>query len=245
MAGPKSTTQAMAGDVIFQRLTPSRTLAGCAKWHSDLQPLSRRHSRTPVPYVSIGVIVCRERGKAGAGFSTTWELLLAATLACLVMTIVAGYLTRLSLIEANAWVTHTDEVKLAIADGELARLRGNADAQRKAQENVGRLTIDNERQQQNLARARVLAGQGSQEELEELFTAMQREEDRLMVPRLNKIESARRRSSVAFVVGAALTLVFGAIASALLNARRHSLAAAHRAVAWQRALLRGNHRERR
>jgi diguanylate cyclase (GGDEF)-like protein len=155
------------------------------------------------------------------------------------MTIVAGYLTRLSLVEANAWVTHTDEVKLAIADGELALLRGNADAQQKAEANVGRLTIDNERQQQNLVRARVLAGQGSQKELEELFTAMQREEDRLMVPRLNKIESARRRSSAAFVVGAVLTLVLGAIASALLSARRHSLAAAHRAVAWQRALLEG------
>jgi hypothetical protein len=47
-------------------------------------------------------------------------LLLAATLASLIATIISGYVTRLSLIEATWWVTHTGEVKLAIAECERA-----------------------------------------------------------------------------------------------------------------------------
>jgi hypothetical protein len=81
-------------------------------------------------------------------------LLLAATLASLVVTVVAGYLTRLSLVEATWWVTHSDEVKLAIDECERALDHDDAGALRSAVAKVDRLTVDNPRQQKNTARAR-------------------------------------------------------------------------------------------
>jgi diguanylate cyclase (GGDEF)-like protein len=159
------------------------------------------------------------------------SLLLAATLASLIVTIAAGYVTRLSLIKASGWVTHTDEVKLAIAECERALDHGDADALRRADGKVERLTVDNPRQEENVARARLLAERGgSRDELENLFASMQGEEDRLMTVRLQWIASARARSSVAFLVGAVLTLVFGVGAFGLLRAQRQELT-------QQRALL--------
>jgi len=159
------------------------------------------------------------------------SLLLAATLASLIVTIVAGYFTRLSLIEASGWVTHTDGVKLAIAECERALDHGVAEALRPALGKVERLTVDNPRQQQNVSRAALLAERGgSRAELEDLFASMQGEEDRLLTVRLEWLASARTRSSVAFVVGAVLTVLLGVFAFALLRAQRQLLAR-------QRALL--------
>jgi sensor histidine kinase regulating citrate/malate metabolism len=59
---------------------------------------------------------------------------------------------------------------------------------------------------------------------------MQGEEDRLLTVRLEWLASARTRSSVAFVVGAVLTVLLGVFAFALLRAQRQLLAR-------QRALL--------
>jgi PAS domain-containing protein len=157
-------------------------------------------------------------------------LLLAATLASLILTIAAGYVTRLSLVEASWWVTHTDEVKLAIADCERALDHGDSVPLSLSMANVQRLTVDNARQQQNVARASLLAEQGSRSALEELFASMQREEDRLMTERSQQIASARWWSSAAFIVGALLTVLFGAGAFALLRAQGQELAR-------QRALL--------
>ncbi len=53
-------------------------------------------------------------------------LLLAATLASLLVTLGMGYETRLSLIDANASVVHTHEVQLATGDARLALARGDA-----------------------------------------------------------------------------------------------------------------------
>ena len=112
------------------------------------------------------------------------SLLLTATLASLIVTIVAGYLTRLSLIEASTWVTHTDEVKLAIAECERALDHGDALALQTAEGKVERLTVDNPRQQKTVALAALLAARGgSRAELEDLLASMQGEEDRLMTDR--------------------------------------------------------------
>src|SRR5580658_1282724 len=107
-------------------------------------------------------------------------LLLAATIASLIVTIVGGYLTRLSLVETSWWVTHTDEVKLAINDCEFSLLRNDREALRRDEDRVKRLTVDNLRQQENVARAEVLTDPGA---LEALFKTMHAEEDRLMIER--------------------------------------------------------------
>ncbi len=151
-------------------------------------------------------------------------LLLLATMASLILTLVAGYRTRLSLIEASAWVTHTDQVKLAISNAERALDHGDFATLRSDEAAVGVITADNARQQGNLARAQALTDQGARVALEVLFADMQAEEDRLMIERVERITMARARSSAAFVVGAALTLVFGVGAFALLRLQGHDLA---------------------
>ena len=158
-------------------------------------------------------------------------LLLAATVASLIVSVVAGYLTRLSLVESTRWVTHSSEVKLAIAECDRALYHGDAEALGAAEAKVERLTVDNPRQQQNIAQAAMLADRrGSRAELEGLFAAMQGEEDRLMAERLQRFASGRARGAIAFVVGAALTVVFGIGDLALLRAQRRDLSS-------QRALL--------
>src|SRR5580704_14636653 len=156
--------------------------------------------------------------------------LLAATLASLIATIVSGYLTRLSLVEATSWVTHTDEVKLAIAECERALDRDEADALKSAEAKVERLTVDNPNQRINVAHAALLTDRSSRAALEDLFAAMQGEVDRLMTERTRRIASERRRRWAAFIAGATLTLVFGIGAFALLGAQQRELAR-------QRALL--------
>jgi diguanylate cyclase (GGDEF)-like protein len=158
----------------------------------------------------LGASVPRPRG---------W-VLLSATLASLVLTIVGGYLTRLSLSEASFWVTHTDEVKLAIAECQRALDRGNLEALKASERKVERLTVDNPRQQRNIAGAAFLTDQDSRGTLDDLFSAMQAEEDRLMGERQPRIDAARTRSSVAFIVGVALTLLFGSVAIQMVRAQR-------------------------
>jgi diguanylate cyclase (GGDEF)-like protein len=153
----------------------------------------------------------------------TTALLLAATLASLIATIVSGYLTRLSLIETTWWATHTDEVKLAIAECERALLRDDAKTLKSAEAKVERLTVDNPRQQRNVARAVLLTERGSRAALEDLFVAMQGEEDRLMSERTQGIALARAKSSMAFIAGAVLTTFFGIGTFALLRAQRREL----------------------
>jgi len=157
-------------------------------------------------------------------------LLLSATLASLFLTVIAGYMTRLSLIEASWWVTHTDDVKLAITECQRALDRGNTEALKAGEAHVEWLTEDNARQQRNVARAALLTDQGSRDALDDLLTAMQAEEDRLMTERIARIGIARTRSSVVFVVGVILTVAFGGAALAMLRARR-------RQATQQRALL--------
>jgi hypothetical protein len=165
--------------------------------------------------------VKRTGGARRRGVAT---LLLAATLASLVATIVSGYLTRLSVIEAAWWVTHTDEVKLAIAECERALDRDDIGAVKIGTAKVKRLTVDNPVQVTNVARAALLTDPSSHAALANLFVAMQGEEDRLMTERTERIASARAKSSGVFIAGAVLTLVFGMGAFALLQAQRRELA---------------------
>jgi diguanylate cyclase (GGDEF)-like protein len=150
-------------------------------------------------------------------------LLLAATLASLFVTIAAGYVTRLSLVEATWWVTHTDEVKLAIADCDRALYHGDVEALRNGEGKVERLTVDNPKQQQNIARAALLMAQRSPAALEDLFASMQGEEDRLMTERLERLARGRARSSLAFFLGAVLTVAFGVGSFAVLRGQRQDL----------------------
>jgi hypothetical protein len=136
----------------------------------------------------------------------TRVLLVAATFASLVITVAAGYLTRLSLVEAAWWVTHTDEVKLALAGCQRALDHGDDGALRKEEDEVERLTVDNARQKENIRQARLLRQEGARDALDRLLTAMQTEEDRLQVERSARIASAKARSSLAFVAGAVLTM---------------------------------------
>jgi hypothetical protein len=154
--------------------------------------------------------------------------LLVATIACLLVTIAAGYRTRLAIGETGSWVAHTHEVKVAIVDCELALLRDDGAALSLAEANVARLTVDNPLQQRNVARA--VAGAGSRDELEKVFVSMRDEEDRLMTVRLRDMASAGSRSSLAFIGGAVLTLVFGAGAFSFLYSQGRSLSSAHDAV---------------
>ncbi len=146
-----------------------------------------------------------------------------ATGLSLVVTILAGYSTRLSLVEAAAWVTHTDEVKLAIAGCQRALDHGDDELLRRSLTQVRRLTVDNARQQANVERAAPLLARGERTAVDELLDSMQAEEDRLMVERLQRIDSTRASSSRAFVAGAVLTLVFAAAAVVLVRAQRQEL----------------------
>jgi diguanylate cyclase (GGDEF)-like protein len=148
-------------------------------------------------------------------------LLLAATIASLIVTIVGGYLTRLSLVETSWWVTHTDEVKLAINDCEFSLLRNDREALRRDEDRVKRLTVDNLRQQENVARAEVLTDPGA---LEALFKTMHAEEDRLMIERSERIAFARTTSSMAFLLGSVFTLVFGVASFVVQRAQRQDTA---------------------
>jgi diguanylate cyclase (GGDEF)-like protein len=150
--------------------------------------------------------------------------LLAATIASLATTFAAGYVTRSSLIAAGEWIAHTNEVKLAINECQLALGRNDLAGLRTARGRVEHLTLDNPRQQQQIARANLLAEEDNLAPLSELFAAMHREEDRLMEERVQWIASARSRSSAVFIVGAALTLVFGIAAFGTLRAQKQALA---------------------
>jgi len=167
--------------------------------------------------------------------------LLAATVVCLAATIIAGYLTRQRIVEKGAWVAHTDEVKLAIAECELALARDDDAKLLAAEGTVKQLTSDNSRQQENVSRA--IAGAGRtpfpRDELEALFTTMRTEENRLMVLRRGEMAAAQQRSAVVFLAAAALTILFGWLAWTVQGAQRRSLAVAHEAMARQRALLEG------
>lgn len=152
-----------------------------------------------------------------------WVLLMA-TVASLAVTFAAGFRTRLSLVEASAWVTHTSDVKLAVEDCLVALGRNDVDGLRAAETKVERLTLDNPRQQQAIARAALLTERGEPATLADLFGAMQREEDRLMLERVQRLASARTTGWVVLTTGAVLTVVFGFAAIALLRAQRRELA---------------------
>lgn len=140
--------------------------------------------------------------------------LLTATVLCLAATIIAGYLTRRRVVEADAWVAHTDEVKLAIAECDVALARDNAPRLRAAEGTVQRLTVDNPIQQENISRAMAGArrAQLPSDELEALLTSMRLEEDRLMAIRRGEMSTAQKHSAVAFLAAAVLTVLLGVLA---------------------------------
>ncbi len=177
-----------------------------------------------------------QRQAAGARRSAA---LLAATVGCLAVTIVAGYVTRLRLVEEDTWVTHTQEVELTIADAEISVERGDRGMLLASEATIQSLTVDNPVQRDNVARARALsqAPDLPRDGLLRLFESMRHEEERLMVVRRQAADSSRARSAIAFLVGAVLTMAFGILAYWAQVAQHRSLTAAHRAVARQQALL--------
>jgi diguanylate cyclase (GGDEF)-like protein len=165
--------------------------------------------------------------------------LLAATIACLAGTIGLGYLTRLRLVEKDSWVAHTEEVKLAIADCELALARGDIARMRGAEATVQGLTVDNPVQQRNVARAieLTLRAEFPREELGALLESMTLEENRLMTLRLDEMAAARRHSANIFTIGAVLTVLFGALSWAMQGAQSRALTSAQDAIARYKNLL--------
>jgi diguanylate cyclase (GGDEF)-like protein len=137
--------------------------------------------------------------------------LLAATVVSLVVTVLAGYLTRLAIVEATAWVTHTADVKLALAEGE----------DRSALARVSELTRDNDRQQSNVSVARATTDASA---AAGVMATMQSEEDRLMTVRASRIETERGRSALAFVVAAFLTVAGGMGSIWMFREQRQALA---------------------
>ena len=182
-----------------------------------------------VPHARPLAVLFRIMRVVAFGRRKPW-LLLVATLASLLSTILAGYLTLSPLIDASLWITHTDEVKLAIADCQRALDRGDPEALRAGLARVERITLDNPHQQRNVARAGLLAEQGQRLALDDLLESMQVQETHLRIERVEREATARTRSFVAFVVAAVLTLVFGGGAFLMLREQR-------RQNARQRALL--------
>ncbi|MGH7294936.1 MAG: PAS domain-containing protein, partial [Polyangiaceae bacterium] len=178
--------------------------------------------------------------------------LLGTTVVFLAITIVAGYLTRLSLVRKTAWVERSDEVALAIDDCRLYLHEvvedpadaGAADRLRRAEEQVRQLTADNPRQQERVARVLEMtprlatAPRGTASEVRSVLAQMAAEEGALLVTREAELAEARDRSSVAFTAGALLTVFFGTLSILVSLRQGRVLARAHQEVQRDRALLR-------
>jgi PAS domain S-box-containing protein len=145
--------------------------------------------------------------------------LFVGALASLAIVLGLGYLARRSLIEANNSVAHTDEVRLTLSECRLSLARADLRALGEAEAKVARLTIDNPRQQESLARALALTRDGSRDELDALFRSMAHEENRLMAERLQHDAWARGLSFVGFLAAGVLILVLGTFALAFLHAQ--------------------------
>lgn len=178
-----------------------------------------------------------ESGRPAAGARTRGALLLGATLACIALMVVAGFLTRLSLLRASAWVAHSDQVKLALAACDVALARGDTTALRQAEDRVEKLAVDNPRQAESIARAKTITGSGSPDELEALFASMQAEEDRLRVDRLAEIDRSWALGRVAFFAATGLMLAFAVLAVRYQRAQGRALRRAHDEASEQRAML--------
>jgi diguanylate cyclase (GGDEF)-like protein len=191
--------------------------------------------------------------------------LLVVTVVSLAATMVAGYQTRLHLSDRAAWVEHTTEVKLAIAEGDLHLARAIAehpdpltmlralDGLRAAEQSVRALTVDNAPQQVRVARALEMADRlaatsddgrtrdprwrASAKVLESLNAEMTADEDRLMGIRVRALAVSRVRSSYAFAAGALLTVILAIVAAALLRKERAALRLAQHDIHRQRAIL--------
>lgn len=150
--------------------------------------------------------------------------LFVAAFVSLIGTAAASYAAREELIEANWWVTHTDEVRLAVADGKLAIAQNDLGAVRAAEWEIERLTIDNVRQQRNVTRASMLTSDESLAGLDELFTAMDAEEDRLRLERAQSLAHAQLLSSSASIAGIVLTFGLGLAGTVTLRRQRRELA---------------------
>ena len=138
------------------------------------------------------------------------RLLLAATLASLLVTLFAGYGARISLVDANDWIRHTDEVKLALGQCKLAVAMQDLQALQDAETRLRSLTADNPHEQQNVARASALVDEGAFGEADVVFTSMERIEDGLLAARLRREARARTATLLATLLAGLLTAGFAA-----------------------------------
>ena len=135
-------------------------------------------------------------------------------------------------IDAQRWVQHTSEVKEAIsaARERLADEQASAPAQRirraiplyASVREIRALTADNPAQQRRVdelddALTNMDTEPAAPDRVRAILSEMRAEEQTLMLERASRLEAARRSSSFAFVLCAAMTLALGALAFLLLH----------------------------
>jgi diguanylate cyclase (GGDEF)-like protein len=199
-----------------------------------------------------------------AGRSFLGVALIVAAAVALGATLVAGYQAQRLVIESSAWVEHTTEVRLAIADSKLGLERAMVapsdrraphdvfEALRGAERAVRDLTVDNPAQQSSIARGfemtdrleaaanatpASLAGRTSAPELESLFDAMDASEVELLSVRRKALEEANVRTSDSLAARAVSTIGLAALALFLFWRQTRAAFEAQRRIHQERAVL--------
>jgi diguanylate cyclase (GGDEF)-like protein len=146
------------------------------------------------------------------------------------VTAIASFEGRQSLLEAQAWVTHTNEVKIELLGARLALARADRVELRAAERRIEHLTQDNVRQQRVIARASLLTEQGADGTLDALFGEMDLEEGRLMAERTARAERAQLRNRVASIIALAVTVALLLAANIIYRRQRRELARQRRLI---------------
>lgn len=168
----------------------------------------------------------------------------------LVMAVVGTFVARGNLLEAGAWVRHTSEVELAIADcrlhlreaGVVSGHGGSLATAVAAAERVQRLTIDNPAQQARvtelLARLRRYGGEaGAAHEIDGRLGELAAVEDSLMDVRSTTLARTTRLGWLVLGLSAGLTLLMIAIFIAMLFRQSRALVGAQADLTQKRAML--------
>jgi diguanylate cyclase (GGDEF)-like protein len=177
-------------------------------------------------------------------------LVLGAAGLGLVMAVVGTFLTKSNLLEAAAWVEHTSDVQLAIADcrRELrdARLGPDRDAARmsavSAAQRLERLTADNPGQQARAALllARLRRSGGEPEEtagLDGMLRELAAVEDTLKGLRMGALARSTRVAWLVLYVSAGLTSVLIAVFVMMLIRQSRALVKSQATATQESAML--------
>jgi PAS domain-containing protein len=172
---------------------------------------------------------------------------------CLLVTVAAGYATRISLADSNAWLRQTREVRLALASAELSLERAasapanalpsklrDLDEVRTSVRRVGDLTGESRRHQASVERALTLLDALTREPHqptgpEEAASAdthpgrsvleeMVTGEEARDAQRQDDLDSVRRRSSLIFAIAGGLSIALWTLALVGSRGQRRALA---------------------